>query len=95
MSIHEQEFVERVQIDRQTLQIWIEEEWLLPKESAEGRLFTDLDLARAKLIVDLRENMGVNDAGLEVILHLLDQMHGLRRAMSDLLGSMREGVRRE
>jgi chaperone modulatory protein CbpM len=89
MIIQEHEFLELVQIDRQTLKVWIEEEWLLPKEGAQGWLFSDLDLARANLIVDLRENMGVNDAGLDVILHLLDQMHGLRRAMSDLLGSMR------
>ena len=89
MIIQEQEFLERVRIDRQTLQIWIEEEWLLPKESAEGRLFSDLDLARANLIVDLRHNMGVNDAGLDIVLHLLDQLHGLRRAMSDLRLSMR------
>ena len=89
MIIQEQEFLDRVRIDRQTLQIWIEEEWLLPKESAEGRLFSDLDLARANLIVDLRHNMGVNDAGLDIVLHLLDQLHGLRRAMSDLRLSMR------
>jgi chaperone modulatory protein CbpM len=95
MIIQEQEFLERVRIDRQTLQIWIEEEWLLPKESAEGRLFSDLDLARANLIVDLRHNMGVNDAGLDVILHLLDQLHGLRRAMSDLRLSMRDGASQE
>ena len=95
MIIQEQEFLERVRIDRQTLQIWIEEEWLLPKESAEGRLFSDLDLARANLIVDLRHNMGVNDAGLDIVLHLLDQLHGLRRAMSDLRLSMREGSSQE
>ncbi len=90
MMIQEQEFLERVRIDRQTLHIWIAEEWLLPQESEKGRLFSELDLARANLIVDLRHNMGVNDAGLEVILHLLDQVHGLRRAMSDLLGSMHD-----
>ena len=95
MIIQEQEFLERVRIDRQTLQIWIEEEWLLPKESAEGRLFSDLDLARANLIVDLRHNMGVNDAGLDIVLHLLDQMHGLRRAMSDLRQSMCDGPSQE
>lgn len=89
MIIQEHEFLELVQIDRQTLKVWIEEEWLLPKEGAQGWLFSDLDLARANLIVDLRENMGVNEAGLDVILHLLDQMHGLRRAMSGLLGTMR------
>lgn len=91
MIIKEHEFLERVRIDRQTLQVWIEEEWLLPKDSTEGRLFSDLDLARANLIVDLRHNMGVNDAGLDVILHLLDQVHGLRRAMLDLRNAMRDG----
>lgn len=84
MIIQEHEFLEKLCIDRHTLQIWIEEKWLLPKESAGGFQFSELDLARAHLIVDLREKMGVNDPGLDVILHLLDQMHGLRRAMSDL-----------
>ena len=91
MTLQEHEFLEKMSIDRQTLQVWIEEEWLLPEQSEGTRLFSDLDLARANLILDLRENMGVNDAGLHVILHLLDQMHGLRRAMSELCGSIRDG----
>lgn len=93
MIIQENEFLEQARIDRQTLQIWIQEEWLLPKQSAEGWLFSDLDLARANLIIDLRENMGVNDAGLDLILHLLDQMHGLRRVMSELIGSISQDSR--
>jgi len=91
MIIQEHEFLEQLCIDRQTLEIWIEEEWLLPKQSEGGRLFSDLDLARANLIVDLQDNMGVNEAGLDVILHLLDQMHGLRRAMAELCDSMGDG----
>ncbi|MBV8443774.1 MAG: hypothetical protein JO312_25000, partial [Hyphomicrobiales bacterium] len=39
---------------------------------------------------DLRHNMGVNDEGLGVILHLIDQMHGLRRALAEALASLRE-----
>ena len=46
-----------------------------------------MDLARARLIHDLKHNMGVNDEGLGVILHLIDQMHGLRRALADTLNS--------
>jgi chaperone modulatory protein CbpM len=30
----------------------------------------------------------VNDEGVTVILHLLDQMHGLRRSMQELLGEL-------
>jgi chaperone modulatory protein CbpM len=87
--ISEREFLERARVDRATLTIWIEEEWLVPAHARE-LAFTEMDLARANLIRDLKEKMGVNDAGLGVILHLLDQMHGLRRALKDALKIARE-----
>jgi chaperone modulatory protein CbpM len=49
-----------------------------------------MDLSRAKLIRDLKNDLGVNDEGVGVILNLLDQMHGLRRALAELLQSARE-----
>ena len=88
--ITEREFLERTQLDRATLSIWIEEEWLIPDRTAHQLAFTDMDLARANLIHDLKDKMGVNDEGLGVILHLLDQMHALRRALADTLKSVRE-----
>jgi chaperone modulatory protein CbpM len=88
--ISEREFLERADLDRGTLEVWIREEWLLPSSAAAERAFTDMDVARARLIHDLRHNMGVNDEGLGVILHLIDQMHGLRRALAEALASMRE-----
>jgi chaperone modulatory protein CbpM len=88
--ISEREFLERTQLDRATLTIWIEEEWLIPDRTAHELAFTDMDLARANLIHDLKDKMGVNDEGLGVILHLLDQMHALRRALADTLKSARE-----
>ena len=88
--ITEREFLERAHLDRATLSIWIEEEWLIPDRTAHELAFTDMDLARANLIRDLKDNMGVNDEGLGVILHLLDQMHALRRALADTLNSARE-----
>ena len=87
--ITEREFLERARLDRRTLAVWIEEEWLIPSGAADQLAFTDMDLARANLIRDLRDNMGVNDAGLGVALHLLDQMHALRRALAAALESPR------
>ena len=55
-------------------------------------LYPDLaDLARANLISDLKDKMGVNNEGLGVVLHLLDQMHALRRALATALESARDG----
>jgi chaperone modulatory protein CbpM len=71
-------------------EVWIEEEWLVPSETAGEPAFSEADLARAKLIRDLTHDMGVNNEGVGVILNLLDQMHSLRKAMADLLPSTRE-----
>ena len=46
--------------------------------------FSDTDVARAHLIRDLKGDLGVNDEGVDVILHLVDQLHGLRRAFEQL-----------
>ena len=88
--IDESEFLQRAHLDRGTLEIWIRSEWLVPSRAAPEPAFTEMDLARANLIRDLKHKMGVNDEGLDVILHLLDQMHGLRRALADALASLRE-----
>ena len=49
---------------------------------------SEVDLARAQLICDLQDDLGVNDEGVEVILDLLDQLYGLRQAVRDMLDSM-------
>jgi chaperone modulatory protein CbpM len=83
MIISKQEFLDRAQLDRETLEVWIEEEWLLPSGTTTEATFSEADLARAELIRDLMQDLGVNDEGVGVILNVLDQMHGLRRALAD------------
>jgi chaperone modulatory protein CbpM len=82
ITVHE--FLVRVRIDQQHLEHWVSAGWLIPQRGPQPT-FSDVDLARAQLIKDLKEDFGVNDEGVEVILHLLDQMHGLRQSMQALL----------
>jgi chaperone modulatory protein CbpM len=88
ISIHE--FVIRARVEQQAVETWIAAGWLVPPQTAPEPMFSDVDLARAQLIRDLREDLGVNDEGVAVILHLLDQMHGLRGSMQSLLAEMRD-----
>ena len=90
MIISKLDFLFRAQLDQETLEVWIEEEWLIPSETTGEPEFSEADLARAKLIRDLKHDMGVNDEGVGIILNLLDQMHTLRKAMADMLPSKRE-----
>jgi chaperone modulatory protein CbpM len=90
MIISKLEFLARAQLDSETLEVWIEEEWLVPSTAANELAFSEADLARAQLIRDLRQDLGVNDEGVSVILSLLDQVHDLRKALADVLKAARE-----
>ena len=83
-----QEFLIRARLEHRSLEAWIAAGWLIPPQTDPELMFSDVDLARAQLIRDLREDFGVNDEGVSVILHLVDQMHGLRRSMQGLLDEM-------
>jgi chaperone modulatory protein CbpM len=85
-----EEFLIRARLERQSLEAWVASGWLVPPQTDPEVMFSDVDLARVQLIRDLREDFGVNDEGVSVILHLVDQMHGLRRSMRELLDEMRE-----
>ena len=84
MIMNKLEFLTRAGLEAQTLDIWLEQRWLIPDQTSAGMNFSDMDVARARLIRDLKTDFGVNDEGVDVILYLLDQLHGLRRALDQL-----------
>ena len=71
-------------VEAQMLEFWIEQQWLIPTQTDAELSFSDTDVARAHLIRDLKGVFGINDEGVDVILHLVDQLHGLRRALDQL-----------
>jgi chaperone modulatory protein CbpM len=91
MSISEDDVLAYARIDRATLELWIGEHWIAPETIEDARVFSEIDLARARLIGELIEDLGVNEAGVGVVLDLLDQVHNLRRLIADL-GQGRAGA---
>jgi chaperone modulatory protein CbpM len=82
------EFCLRARLGARTLSAWIEAGWLLPRRNGEGDRFSEIDLARARLIRELKQDLGVNDEGIPVILDLVDQVHGLRHTLRELLAAI-------
>ena len=89
MIMTKQQFLSSAGLEVQTLEFWIEQQWLVPDQTTAEIGFSDTDLARAHLIQDLKSDLGVNDEGVDVILHLVDQLHGLRRAFAQLHDDLR------
>ena len=77
ISITITEICEEYQIPQYSLEHFIQEEWIVPFNRAE-MLFDDEDIARINLIWELRNDLGVNDEAVPIILNLLDQLHHLR-----------------
>lgn len=94
-TIDIQAFLRDSTIESHVFEQWVERRWIVLAEDTRAVTFSEVDAARAMLIRDLTGDMGVNDAGVDVVLHLLDQMHGMRRLMQELrveLDAMQGGV---
>jgi len=74
--------VRRVQLKE--LRLWVQEGWIKPAAGDNGPAFDDLDVARIRLVCDLRKDMSLPTDTVPVVLSLLDQIHGLRRELRGL-----------
>jgi chaperone modulatory protein CbpM len=89
MKISKEEFLSLSGVGHETLNAWIEDEWLIPSGSSVELSFSEIDIARAQLIRDLQLDFGVNDEGVGVILNLVDQLYGMRRTLMELRQAVR------
>jgi chaperone modulatory protein CbpM len=80
METHE--FLLLTRLDDDSLAAWVAAGWLV--HSGEERGFSEVDVARANLIHNLR-TLGVNDEAVPIVLDLIDQVHGLRRVLRECL----------
>jgi len=79
-----------VEISRQELELWIEESWILPEREGDGFAFDEVDIARLRLIAELRRDLAVNDEAVPLVLHLIDELHLLRNCLAALGEALEE-----
>ena len=82
---------ERFDIHPQTLRMYEREGLLTPQRSAGNtRLYDAEALERLEVILTLTRDLGVNLAGVEVILNMREQMEGLQQEVDRLLDVVRQ-----
>lgn len=78
-------------IHEQTLRMYEREGLLVPSRSARNtRYYTDADLERLRCILNLTREMGVNLAGVQIILSMRDRMEEMHQHMMALAAYVRE-----
>lgn len=70
---------ETYEIHPQTLRLYEREGLLAPSRSdGNTRLYTDVDLERLEVILSLTRELGVNLAGVEIILNMREKMNQMQ-----------------
>ena len=84
----------RYEIHPQTLRLYEREGLLLPSRTeGKTRLYSYEDLERLEFILSLTRDLGVNIAGVEVVLNLRDRIHHMQEEMQRLAECYEEQLR--
>ena len=84
---------ESYQIHPQTLRLYERLGLLTPSRSdGNTRLYTEDDLQRLEVILTLTRELGVNLAGVEVILTMREKMEQLQKQVEEMVEFVREQV---
>ena len=80
---------EKYEIHPQTLRLY-EREGLLKPSRSDGntRLYTDEDLERLEVILQLTRELGVNLAGVEIILNMRNKMEAMQNQIEEFVQSL-------
>ncbi len=81
---------EMYEIHPQTLRLYEREGLLRPSRSdGNTRLYTDEDLERLEFILSLARDMGVNMAGIAIVLQMRERMEEMNRQMQGFVDYVR------
>lgn len=82
---------EQYQIHPQTLRLYEREGLLAPSRSdGNTRLYTDEDLERLEVILKLTRELGVNLAGVEIILNMREKMEAMQNQIEQFVSTLNQ-----
>lgn len=84
---------EMYEIHPQTLRLYEREGLLRPSRSdGNTRLYTDEDIERLEVILQLTRELGVNLAGVEIILNMREKMSAMQKQMEEFIAAMNQEI---
>jgi MerR family transcriptional regulator, heat shock protein HspR len=87
---------EMLGIHPQTLRLYEREGFIKPRRSGGNtRLYSEEDVEKLELVLRLTRELGVNLAGVEVILSMREKMERMQQEMEETIGQLREELARE
>jgi MerR family transcriptional regulator, heat shock protein HspR len=84
---------EQYGVHPQTLRLYEREGLIKPSRSAKGtRYYTEEDIEQLELVLNLTRDLGVNLAGVEIILNMREKMNQMQREFENFLQYIRDNI---
>jgi MerR family transcriptional regulator/heat shock protein HspR len=84
---------EMLRVHPQTLRLYEKEGLITPRRTKKQRLYSENDVERLNFILQLTREMGVNKAGVDIILRMRRRMEVMQEEMEEMMGLLEEELR--
>ncbi|NTU42923.1 MAG: MerR family transcriptional regulator [Nitrospirales bacterium] len=84
-----------LEVHPQTLRMYEREGFVTPHRINRQRLYSEDDIDRLNLVISLTKELGVNKAGVDIILRMRNRIESLQGEMREMMRFLEDDVRRE
>lgn len=86
---------EMLGVHPQTLRMYEREGFITPRRMKRIRLYSEDDVERLNLILSLTRELGVNKAGVEIILRMRHRLEALHKELEEMMQFLNEDMRHD
>jgi len=84
-----------LEVHPQTLRMYEREGFIRPKRTGKQRIYSEEDVERLDMVLRLTRELGVNKAGVDIILRMRERMEALEREVMSVMEHLDAGFREE
>jgi MerR family transcriptional regulator/heat shock protein HspR len=84
-----------LRVHPQTLRLYEKEGLVQPQRTKRQRLYSESDVERLNLILQLTRELGVNKAGVDIILRMRHRMEVMQQEIEEMMDYLEDETRRE
>lgn len=84
-----------LEVHPQTLRMYEREGFVQPHRVNKQRLYSDEDIEKLNLVIKLTKELGVNKAGVDIILRMKNRMQSMQEEMREMMRFMEEDIRQK
>lgn len=84
-----------LEVHPQTLRMYERDGFISPKRLNKQRLYSEEDIEKLNLVIKLTKELGVNKAGVDIILRMRDRIQALQDEMEYIMRFVEDDIKNE